>query len=260
MKKKGYSYWTHGYENKPQGLAPQIQASAAIGVTVSSPKYAHLTDEAVKRFRAMTGLDVVVIWSQQEPAFASKLNLDLLVAARPIVFFDVDLWMLRPFDFVPLAQSKFFSAVPDPGALNKDAFPHTDCEREGWEKANYFNSGLFCCDLSRPEIRDIFKTARRLLTACHDKQFAKPVDWTDQFFLNYAVQLHAGLYKLPFAMNFYKKAVDWGSFPHIPREIIGLHAAGVPIKDKLATLQREAAVFGEPSGKMLPEAADYYSR
>lgn len=242
-----------------RALARKICPSEVIGVTITSPKYAHLTDEAVKRFTAMTHLDVVVIQSQTEPAFAVKLNLDLLVAPRPIVFFDVDLWMLRPFDFHPLAATGRWSAVPDPGAHNPAAFPHTDSEANGWSKADYFNSGLFVCDLSRESHRDVFKAARWKLERCHAGREPRPKDWTDQFFLNWSVQRVPGLLNpLPFAMNFYKKAVDWGSYPAIPREIIGLHAAGVDVRDKLAALINQERVFGEPTSRMIPEAQAFH--
>ena len=87
----------------------------------------------------------------------------------------------------------------------------------------------------------------------------RPVDWTDQYFLNWGVQRQKGLLKrLPFALNFYKPAVDWGSYPFIPREIIGLHAAGAPLRDKLQTLESQAAVFGGPTNSMLPEAVQHF--
>lgn len=247
------------YAATPCTLARRIHPTEAIAVTITSPRYQHLTDEAVRRFQKHSGLDVVVLWSGQEPAFAAKLNLDLLVAPVPIVFFDVDLWLLRPFDFRSLAKSGRFCAVPDPGAWNPLAFPHTDCESNDWNKETYFNSGLFACDLSKPEIRRVFEDARRKLDACHHKTAPAPADWTDQFFLNWGLQQQPALFKrLPFALNFYKRAVDWGSYPHIPREIIGLHAAGVPVEEKLAKLRRESEVFGEPTGTMHPEAITHH--
>jgi len=252
---------TSYYPPAPATLARQIRPTEVLGVTITSPQYQHLTEEAVRRFHQQTGLDVAVLWSAQEPAFAVKLNLDLLLAPVPIVYFDVDLWMLRPFDFRPIAQAGRFAAVPDPGAWNPNAFPHIDSERFGWEKESYFNSGLFACDLGRPDIRQLFIEARARLDACHGDTTQAPADWTDQFFLNWAVQRQPGLFKrLPFALNFYKKAVDWGSYPHIPREIIGLHAAGVPLDEKLGKLRREAEVFGEPAGPMYAEAVRHHYR
>jgi len=229
-----------------RALPPEIEMDGPLGVTIASPGYQHLVDEAVRRFRVHTGLKVLVLSLCEEPAFASKLYLDQFVVPRPIIYFDVDLWMLRAFDFEPLCGSGRWCAVPDPATWNPLAFPCTDCEREGWVKEDYFNSGLFVCDLADPRIRRVFADARAKLSDCHSGRSATPADWTDQYFLNWAVQQQPGLLRrLPFAMNFYKKAVDWGSYPHIPREIIGLHAAGVMVEDKQDTLIREASVFGE---------------
>jgi hypothetical protein len=194
----------------------------------------------------MTGLDVVVLWMEREPSFAAKLNLDLLLAPVPIVFFDVDLWMLRPFDFVPLTQSGRFCAVHDTGPLDAGSFSYLDCRAEGWRPEEYFNSGLFVCDLGRPEIRAVFAAARARFADCQSGRVPPPADHGEQYFLNWAVQQQPGLLRLlPPELNFYKAAYDHGFIEHLPREIIGLHAAACPVSGKLAKLTREAAVFGE---------------
>jgi hypothetical protein len=240
-------------------LPPLYTQKATIGVTVVSTTYAEVAEEAIARFHRYTGLDVTVIRAREEPSFAAKLNLDTLIAPRPIVFFDADLWMLRPYDFTLLAESDRFCAVHCPGAWNPSTFPHADCQANGWDKSTYINSGLFACDLRRPEIREVFTAARRCLEACHAGTLPHPVDWTDQFFLNWALQRQPGLlHLLPFALNFYKLAVDWGSYPHIPREIIGLHAAGVASDKKLETLHTQASVFGETTCPMHPEAIAHH--
>ncbi len=243
----------------PFSLPPVYTQPAAIGVTVVSSKYAEVAEEAIARFHQYTGLDVTVIRVKQEPSFAAKLNLDTMVAPRPIVYFDADLWLLRPYDFTLLAESDRFCAVHCPGAWNPSTFPHADCKANHWDHASYINSGLFACDLRRPEIQDIFASARACLEACHQGKLPRPVDWTDQFFFNYALQQRPGLVRLlPFALNFYKLAVDWGSYPHIPREIIGLHAAGVPSDKKLETLRAQAEVFGQRTCPMHPEAVAHH--
>jgi hypothetical protein len=231
----------------------------AVGVTIVTSSYAALEEESVTRFRKYSGLDVVVIRVDDDAGFAAKLNLDRFVAPQPIVFFDVDLWLLRPYDFAKHATSGRWCAAMCPGALNPIAFPHADSVANGWEKATYFNSGLFACDLSQPNIQKVFSDARARLAACHAKECAEPVDWTDQYYLNWGVHQQAGLFfELPFAVNFYKLAVDWGSYPHIPREIIGLHAAGVPAAAKLETLRQQAAVFGAPTSPMHQEALQHF--
>lgn len=238
---------------------PQITSTGPIGVTVTSPSYEHLTNEAVNRFRKHSGLEVIVLPCTSEPAFAHKLNLDLLVAPRKIVYFDIDLWLIRDFDFTSLANNGRFNAVPDPGAWNPFAFPHTDSVNEGWDKSEYFNSGLFICDLADPKIKKVFEDARKTLEECHNGKRRKPIDWTDQFFLNHSIQQQPGLLKrLPFQMNFYKKAVDWGSYPFIPRDIIGLHAAGEPKERKLEALHEQSKVLGSLNSEMISEAINHY--
>lgn len=245
---------------RPRRLAPELRCEGPVGVTLVSPGYEHLAEEAVRRFRVSTGLSVLVLHVEREPSYAAKLNLDLLVAPRPIVFFDVDLWMLRPHEFAPLAGSGRFGAVPDAGAWNPRTFPYADCEREGWDRADYFNSGLLVCDLARPEIRAVFAAARKRLADCHAGRQEAPADYGDQYFLNWAVRQQPGLLRrLPLELNFYKRVVDGGNYPHLPREIIGLHAAGIPLGEKLAALHAQAAVFGEPVLPMCPQAEAHFA-
>jgi len=226
-------------------LTPKVDSTGPIGVTLVSPRYLYLAQEAVSRFRKCTGLDVVILWSEAEPAFAAKLNLDLLVARRPMVFFDVDLWLLRPVDFGPLAKSDRWCAVPDPCAPNPETFCGRDSIREGWDPATYFNSGLFACDLSRAEIRQVFADARAQLDRVHAGTVPLPADVTDQYYLNWAVQRQAGLLKpLGLEMNFFHVAIEHGGVRNIPVPLTGLHAAGVPAELKLQALREQAKVLG----------------
>src|SRR5690606_7009502 len=120
-------------------LAPLAPSTGPVGVTMVSPAYAHMVDEAVSRFQKHSGLEVIVLCNAAEPSWAAKLNLDLLVAPRPIVFFDIDWWLLRPFDF---SQISDFQAVPDPIAFMPESFCYQDSELEGWPKETYFNAGF----------------------------------------------------------------------------------------------------------------------
>jgi hypothetical protein len=45
-------------------------------------------------------------------------------------------------------------------------------------------------------------------------------------------------------MNFFKFAVDHGYAPHYPGDVVGLHAAGVQVKEKLEALRLQAQVLG----------------
>jgi hypothetical protein len=235
---------------KPRKLpTTRILSEGPIGVTLVSPDFEHLAQEAVSRFRRNTGLECVVIHTGQKAisCFGAKLNLDLLLAPRPIVFFDADLWIIRPVELTELATSGKWCAVPDPCAYGDGGFPAGDVRREGWDPNTYFNSGFFACDLSRPEIRRVFSDARAHLERVHAGDIVPPVDSTDQFYLNWAVQQQPGLFHpLPLAINFFQIAIHHGSLEQIPAKIIGLHAAGVPLERKLAVLGKQAAVYGPP--------------
>lgn len=225
---------------KPVGLTD------AIGVTVVSPKYEHLANEAESRFRKMTGLDVVRITTNAEPAFFAKLTLDTYIQPRPIVYFDVDLFFLRPFDFSRLLSSGKWCAVPDPGAaVPEGGFVFRDRNAQGWEPDQYFNSGLFVCDLRRPEIQQVFRDAREHEQDVKDGRKPKPVDSTDQIHLNVAVAKQPGLLKrLGFEMNCFPLAIQWGAVRQYPPDVVGFHAAGVPLPLKLERLKAAEMMLG----------------
>lgn len=222
---------------------PYIPSTGPIGVTVVSPDYAELAPEAIKRFQLCTGLEVITLHPTKD-VFTAKLHLDS-VAGRPIVFFDVDLWFLRPFDFSTLASGFHWNAVPDPCAALSNNFVGRDILAQKWDQGSYFNSGLFACDLRRREIRQVFEDARKRLADTIADNSIAPEDTTDQFYLNWAVQQQPGLFNpLPLELNFFRYAIIHGAVSGWPSDIIGLHAAGVPLNKKLETLKRESLVFG----------------
>jgi hypothetical protein len=226
-----------------------------IGVTVVTPAYKHLEKEAVRRFRKFTGLPVQVIRCKDDQGFFAKLELDRECPRTRIVFFDVDYWLLRPMSpqqWCPMS----WVAVQDSAVYNPHAFPHTDCESHRLDKRRYFNSGMFTCNLVVPQHRQVFQEARRMRRRVVSGKDPAPVDVTDQYYLNAAVQkLNPSVGLMPTKFNFYKKAADWGQLAYIPREIIGLHAAGEPLPTKLEALRQQSAVFGSNTCSMWVEAA-----
>lgn len=226
-----------------------------IGVTVVTPAYKHLEKEAVKRFREFTGLSVQVIRCKDDQGFFAKLELDRECPRTRIVFFDVDYWLLRPMhpqQWCPMS----WVAVQDSAVYNPHAFPHTDCESHQLDKRRYFNSGMFTCNLAVDQHRQVFQEARKLRKRVASKKDPAPVDVTDQYYLNAAVQkINPSTGLMPTRFNFYKKASDWGQLPYIPREIVGLHAAGEPLQNKLEALRQQSAVFGGGTCPVWVEAA-----
>ena len=123
------------------------------------------------------------------------------------------------------------------------------------DKLKYFNSGFFICNLALKEHRQVFQVARRLRAKVVRKTMPKPVDWTDQIYFNLAAQqLNINLSLVPTKFNAYILAAAWGQLPFIPRDIVGIHAAGVPLKDKERALKLQSEVFGYDICRMHPEA------
>lgn len=217
-----------------------------IGITIQSRGYAALAKEASRRFRRFTGLECLTL--KTEDGYFAKLNLDKLAPKRPIIFFDADLWLLRPMN---IKQVVNWTAVNDPGVYHDHAFPHEDCLATGIYMPHYFNSGLIMCDLRVKTHRDVFKEARRLHRAAKRKGAYQTKDPGDQFYLNLAIhRLGTPITLLPFQYNFYMHMVKGGCFPHIPREVIGLHAAGVRLSEKMDHLKLFSKALSYPTEKM----------
>lgn len=214
-----------------------------IAVTVVTPSYRHLEKEAVRRIKKFTGLPVKVIRCKDEDGFMKKLELDKECGRQRILFFDVDFWWLKPCDVTKWCANAWL-AVNDSAAMNPWAFPHTDCEAFGMDKLRYFNSGMFAANLALPEHRAIFQLARKLRKQVVSGRLKTPKDKTDQVYLNLAAQqLNINTSLLPSGYNFYMKSVVWGQLPFIPRNIVGLHAAGELLKNKLSALKTQSKVF-----------------
>ena len=228
-----------------------------IAVTVVTPSYRHLEKEAVKRFKKNSGLPVHVIRCKDKDGFMKKLELDKECGRQRIVFFDVDFWLLRKVDFAKWDAFTIF-AVHDSAVFNPHAFPHTDCQNLGLEKLRYFNSGFMVVNLALQSHRKVFAEARKLRKRVVSGKLANPTDVTDQFYLNKAAQdVGAPLHLVPLKFNYYHKAAQWAQIPFIPRDVVGLHAAGEKIEDKLHALKIQSGVFGCEICAIHPEASQW---
>lgn len=224
---------------KPRDPSPPPSISQAspgsdrtTAVTIISPSYQSVGAEAVRRMKKFSGLNVKVIECSDEEGFETKLNLDMIMDRKKFLFFDSDYWLLRKLPLDSWDGSAWL-AVNDPGVFAPYAFPFSDCKREGMDRAKYWNSGFFCCDTRRPEHRAVFQEARALRKRVMSGTASKPDDFGDQYYLNMACQkLGTPVSLLPFVFNFYRHMISGGCYPFIPAEVIGLHAAGVPVKAK----------------------------
>lgn len=225
-----------------------------IGLTIISPSYEKVGMEAVERFKKHVGIEVKIHQCEDKDGFQAKLQLERISGRRDVIFFDSDLWFLDRPNLGKSAGHSCLLAVHDSAAFNPHAFPHTDCERFGMPKTEYFNSGLMCLSFTQEKHRRMFSEARSLHKSGQRKSATKPADWTDQVWLNRA-RLSVGLpwVKLPTAYNYYLRASQWGQLPWIPRKIIGLHGAGIEAKKKFKALKEQAKVFEYPTCPMHPE-------
>lgn len=225
-----------------------------IAVTVVTPSYRHLEKETVRRIKKFTGLPVKVIRCKDKDGFMKKLELDKECGRQRILFFDVDWRPLRVFEPSSWCSNAWF-AVNDSACFNPHAFPHTDCELFGMNKIQYFNTGMFVCNLALKEHREVFQLARKLRSQVLKGTLQNPVDLTDQVYLNLSVQrLRTNLSLLPAKFNFYLLSAAWGQMQFIPRDIIGIHAAGVKLEGKAEALALQTKVFGYDICGVHPEA------
>ncbi len=211
-----------------------------IGITVSTPKYATLSKEAVARWKRFTGLDALIIDVADREAFLAKMKLDLLAPREMCVFFDADWWALRPLDFSGWAGDAWL-AVPDPGVFHPKAFCRPDCERLGLDAGRYFNSGFFAWNNADAAMRRVFQMARQHEHDAFRGEGDDVLDFGEQSRLNLGVQ-RAGipLSLLPFGMNYMRHMVQGRVFPYTPALIHAVHAAGVPLREKMAHLRAGA--------------------
>ncbi len=213
-----------------------------IGITVITRSYRKVGRKAVSLFKKNTGLDVMIIEGRDDEGFSLKLQLDRLCGRRPIIFIDADFWLLRNPNWNSwIVPQKGFFGVLDSAVFNPKAFPHTDCDENGLDSTRYVNTGFFSCDLRDPDTRKVFQNARKSWRLWQRGKL-KTADVTDQYHLNLAL-LKVPVQLLPLMFNFYMFAVDHGQVPYIPRDIIGLHGAGIPAKEKYQGLSDQYKVF-----------------
>ena len=229
-----------------------------MGVTVSTPKYAALAIEAVRRWKAFTGLPCEVIHCCDSKAYQVKMELDQRMPAEPCIFFDADWWLLRPLSITWPREA--WVAVHDAGVFHPGAFCQGDCERFGLDAALYFNSGFFAWDNALKTHRRVFEQARNFE---HEQWSGKAADamhdWGDQTPLNVGVQ-RAGvpLSLLPSAYNFCLHFVRGGCVPFIPRVVHAVHAAGFPLRHKMRHLKAAAELLSYEPEPMRPEAMAFH--
>lgn len=222
----------------------------AVVVTICTPAYAHLREEAVKRYRRCFGLPVVVIEADDGSGYDTKLLLDQFCGATTLIFCDLDWWPLREIP-AQVWQSGAWTAVRDHGHKHPDSFASHDIEKHKLDALRYFNSGFFVCNLYNPQHAAVFKLARAIRRDV--KSRVRPIvgDFGEQFYLNAAAhELGIPMNLLPMSFNWIQGFAEHGMVPYIPRVVYGVHAAGVPVERKLPHLLAMEQVFGHPAAPL----------
>lgn len=235
-----------------KNTSDQVKSKAMLGVTIATPGYFDLAKEAAARFRKCSGCDTVILESS-ESGFDSKFKLLDLFKGQQICFFDADLFPIRKLDLNPFKGKLGVFGVNDPTCISDHSFVKHDSIAIGIYPYTYLNTGFLILNFADETVVKAFEIARANMINKNDLGLQ---DKTEQSVLNLGFK-ETTVNILPFKYNFFKKAVDWGCFPYIPRDIINVHAAGVNgLKDKMKALHEQCIVFGEPIKDLREEAVN----
>lgn len=201
-----------------------------IGVTLSSPGYDELAEEARKRFMRHTGLQCVVVHTNSNQNYLAKLELPGMFR-QTVVFFDADLWFIRDADLSEFNDQEEFLAAVDPGIHDFHNFPLPDSRALKLDHLKYFNSGFFIWN-SRHHVA--FEVARKIMAT--EKHKLK--DFGEQSSLNAGVQRNCKLKLISNTYNYLPIAERnnaRGFVKHLSP--VAIHAAGFFTDQKIAALR-----------------------
>lgn len=229
-------------EGKSGILNKNISKPKMLGVTIATPGYLDLAKEAARRYRLHSGGDTIILESDKA-GFETKFKLVDIFKGQQICFFDADCFAVRELDLSEFIGKPGVYGVNDPtwASSAANAFVRHDSIVLGIEFKRYLNTGFLILNFADETVVKAFEDAKLNI---YNKQQLGVNDKTEQSILNYGFR-HTLINILPFKYNFFKPAVDWGCYPHIPRDIINVHAAGYqPLSKKMEELKKQCAVFG----------------
>lgn len=225
-----------------------------IAATLCTPQYAKLCHDQVEHFRNQCDLPVFAIHLKEETFRISsgrKLELHRMFRGQKVLFFDADWRAIRKLDLDLLEElsETHFVAVSDPGVNDPGSFPKNDSKQFGIDPALYFNSGFFVANFALESHVKAFSLAFELYRQSKNGMWGSIFDFGEQSYLNAGVQKSgASIHLLPPAWNWFHYAWVQGHIEHVPREIIGLHAAGTPFDLKKQTLDAQTELFARDFG------------
>lgn len=219
------------------------EISDILGVTIASPGYFELANEAARRFRKYSGLDALVITTDRNDSYDMKYILPLL-GTRTLVFFDADLWFIRQVSFARFANLNGIAAVQD---ATRHSFHGTFCLQDAlgldMPPDRYINTGFMVINPRLPAVAEAFRLASALMAQRRAGE-VKTLDVTEQSLLNAAFyRSGVDMHFLPDEWNFWPMAWKHKFYDRLPMEPYCIHAAGVPLDQKAEFLARHTAVF-----------------
>lgn len=215
-----------------------------IGCTTISPSYQEVGLEAVKRFKRHTGLDVVILFTDDENSYDLKLEIPNKLSNQSVVFFDSDWWMIRDYNMAEFSGMKHFVAVKDYGVYDPMAFCKPDSETLSIDHELYFNSGFWIANFKEEIHRKAFAKARQMMQDKKNGVIKGIHDFGEQSILNAAIQKSGCPLKLiHLRWNYFHAVYRSGCISSIPWGIIGMHAAGIQRADKVRHLNEMCSIF-----------------
>jgi hypothetical protein len=199
-----------------------------IGVTVATPGWEEMANEAAMRWMRHTGNAAEIRKAKnREEVRDVKLN---LTGAR--WFFDADLWFVRRVELPALGGACAFGTPVVPSAVGREII-RSWAKRAGVDPACWISSGFYGADWDTP-------AAKRALGFARDHAIEWNIRDRDEEPLNVGLQragLPLGL--LPSAYNWHPRCgAGYGYEP--PEGIVAIHAGDVPAADKWEFLRRYA--------------------
>ena len=218
--------------------------SPVISFTISTPGYHELAVECARRIRQCAGIDCLVLTSEdRQNGYALKFELARLAGGRIFIFADADWWMIRHTPIAQFIGEDGFCAVQDP-AVHHPTFCQNDADVFGFPRDRYINSGFFVANSADSRVLRAFDRAAVLLMEKQAGLHPDIQDSTEQSCFCKALY-DEGLPTrfLPQKWNVYTHAARYGHVDTLPAQPIAIHAAGVPLDQKMHRLGLECATF-----------------
>lgn len=216
--------------------------SDILGITISSPGYHEMAQEAARRFRKYTRCDTLILSTDREDSYDAKLTLPFL-GDRTVCFFDSDLWFIRRVNLEPFRQINGLAAVKDASRFCSTSFCLGDADTLGFDPDRYINTGLMIFRGGNSAIQSAFNLASVLISQRSSGSLVTE-DKTEQSLLNAGI--HRSGIELTFLgdeWNFWPRAWHRGFIGTLPTRPYCIHAADVSLSQKTQFLKDHCKVW-----------------